>query len=95
MEVPDEAIDRIFNAHFEAGGIKFRASDSFPGQDVPMGRNFALFVTFSEIEELVRVFAKLSNRGNVPMPLSNTAGGKFGMIIDKFKIQWMLSVANK
>ncbi len=91
MEVPPEAADRIFDAHLQAGNIDIRASDSQPGQEVNIGRNFALYVTFSTIDELEDVYSKLSVGGNIWMPVSDAPTGKFGMLADKFGIQWMLS----
>ena len=83
--------ERIFDSHFEANGITLRASDSQPEQEVTVGGNFSLFVTFSDNEELENVFSKLSAGGSVWMPLSNSPEGKFGMLVDKFGIQWMLN----
>ena len=63
------------------------ASDDLPNKQVSRGSNFALFVTFSEKEEQEEVFAKLSEGGKVLFPLKNG----FGMLLDKFGIQWMLT----
>lgn len=89
FEVPDEHKNRIFNAHFRAGDLFFMASDDQPDNPLVQGGNFAMFVTFSEAEAQERVFAGLSQGGKVLFPLE----GGFGMLADKFGIQWML--ANK
>ena len=86
IDVPDEHKDRIYNAAFQAEGIQFMASDDLPGNEVTVGSNFALFVTFSDLDEQKAVFEKLSDGGTVLFPLANN----FGMLVDKYQIQWML-----
>jgi PhnB protein len=81
----------IFDSHFQADDFILRASDSPPENDTPIGRNFALFVSFSSSEELDTVFTKLVEGGSVIMPLAETSGVQFGMLVDKFGIQWMLN----
>ena len=88
LDVPDEHKHRIFNSHFRAGDLFFMASDDLPDQPVVQGGNFALFVTFSEKEEQEKVFSGLSQGGKVLFPLENG----FGMLADKFGIQWMLAI---
>ena len=88
LDVPDEHKHRIFNAHFRAGDLFFMASDDEPNNPLVQGGNFALFVTFSEKEEQERRFAGLSQGGKVLFPLENG----FGMLADKFGIQWMLAI---
>ncbi len=63
------------------------ASDDLPNNEVTIGSNFALFVTFSDKTEQERVFNKLSEGGKVLFPIKNN----FGMLIDKYRIQWMLA----
>ncbi|MEM7588396.1 MAG: VOC family protein [Acidobacteriota bacterium] len=87
FETPDEHKQRIFNAHFRAGDLFFMASDDQPDNPVVQGGNFAMFVTFSESAEQERVFAGLSEGGKVQFPLEHG----FGMLTDKFGIQWMLA----
>jgi PhnB protein len=87
IEVSDEHKDRIFNSEFRADGIEFMASDDLPGNEVAVGSNFALFVTFSDKAEQKRAFDKLAEGGHVQFPLEHD----FGMLMDKFRIQWMLA----
>lgn len=87
IEVSDENKERIFNSLFRADAVEFMASDDLPGNEVTVGSNFALFVTFSDKAEQKRVFDKLAEGGSVQFPLEND----FGMLVDKYRIQWMLS----
>ena len=87
IDVAEESKNRIFNSEFQADGINFMASDDLPNNKVTIGSNFALFVTFSDRAEHKRVFNKLSEGGKVLFPIENN----FGMLIDKYRIQWMLA----
>lgn len=87
IDVPDEYGQRVFNSEFRADGAFFMASDDLPDKPVTRGSNFALFVVFSEKEEQENVFAKLSEGGEVSFPLESG----FGMLVDRFGIQWMLA----
>jgi len=87
MDVPDEHKDRIFDAEFKAEGIRIKASDDMPGQPSAVGKNFAIFVTFSDHNEQKQVFDKLAKDGQIQFPLENN----FGMLVDKYNIQWMLA----
>lgn len=79
--------ERIFDSEFVAENVRFKASDDMPGHEVTVGGNFAIFVTFTDHAEQKTVFEKLSEGGQVQFPLENN----FGMLVDKFKVQWMLA----
>lgn len=87
IDVPDDAKDRIFNSEFRAGDVFFMASDDLPGHPVTRGTNVALFLVFSDMEEQESVFGRLSEGGKVLFPLANG----FGMLTDRYGIQWMLA----
>ncbi len=85
--VPDEHKDRIFDSEFRADAVQFKASDDMPGQGIAQGTNFALFITFTDPAEQKQVFNRLAEGGQVQFPLENN----FGMLVDKYQIQWMLA----
>ena len=87
LDVPEEHHDRIFDSEFRADNVRFKASDDMPGYEVAAGSNFAMFVTFSDHAEQKRVFDKLAEGGQIQFPLENN----FGMLVDKFQIQWMVA----
>ena len=95
FNISEENKDFVFDSEFRAGDITLRASDSLPENEITIGSNFALFVDFSERKEHQEVFAKLSKGGHIIMPLAHSpSGSKFGMLSDKFGIQWMLACHN-
>lgn len=69
------------------------------GSDVPShmppvttGTNTSLSVNVESREEADRVFAGLSSGGSVQMPMDTMFWGDyFGMLTDKFGIQWMVN----
>jgi PhnB protein len=87
LDVSAEFKQKVFNAEFRAENITLMASDSLPPYKIVTGNNFALFMNFPEKETLEKVFAKLSKGGKIIMPFENN----FGMLVDKFGIQWMLN----
>ena len=93
MEVEEKDKDRVMHARFKAGDITFMASDSMPGSEVKSGDQVKLSVALSDEKEQEEIFNNLSRGGNVTFQLQNTFwGSKFGMLVDKFGIHWMLSV---
>jgi PhnB protein len=56
------------------------------------GNNFSISVNADSKEEADKIFNALSAGGQVTMPLNNTFWGDyFGMLTDKFGINWMMS----
>jgi PhnB protein len=91
MEFPEEARHLIFDSELRAENIIIKASDSLPDNPMVIGKNFSLFVIFSDRKEIENVYNKLLEGGKINMLLEDTpSGGKFGMVADKFGIQWML-----
>ena len=71
------------------------------GSDVPegmgavtIGTNFAISLSADSEAEATALFNKLSAGGQVTMPLDKAFWGDyFGMLTDKFGVQWMVSYA--
>jgi PhnB protein len=62
------------------------------GHKVTPGTNFHLSLEMESKEETEKIFNGLSAGGNVTMPLADTFwGAYFGMLTDKFGIQWMVN----
>ena len=56
------------------------------------GNNFSISITAESKEEADNLFKALSEGGQVSMPLASTFWGDyFGMLTDKFGINWMMS----
>ena len=60
------------------------------------GNNFSVSVNTDNKEEADRLFNGLSSGGHATMPMSQTFWGSyFGMLTDKFGINWMISFAEQ
>jgi PhnB protein len=68
------------------------ASDGGPGGTIQIGNNFSVSVECDSIAEIERLFHALADSGKVRLPLTDMPwGARFGMLTDKFAVQWMLS----
>jgi Uncharacterized protein conserved in bacteria len=94
--VPAAAKTKIMNMHMPiTEEVHLMGSDSVEGYGPPLlvGNNFSISAVAGTKEEADRVFAALSAGGTVTMPLANAPWGPyFGMCVDKFDIQWMISL---
>jgi len=92
MESAPEWKDKVMHATFQAGALNFMVSDIMPGHTVIPGSNVSLSMNFKDVESIDRVFAALSEGANITMPLQDTFwGARFGMLIDKFSVNWMFN----
>lgn len=92
-EVPEEMAEKIMHISLPISEeCVLMGCDTMPGQPFDAGNNFSIYINCENREEVDRIFAALSDGGNVTMPLSDTFWGSyFGMLVDKFAIQWMVS----
>lgn len=70
-------------------------SDAHPGiQDqTTIGNNFNISINADNKDEADKLYNSLSEGGKQTMPMNKTFwGAYFGMLTDKFGIQWMLNV---
>jgi len=88
-----EAKDRIMHARLTKGSSELlMASDTQPGMPFQQGSNFSVSVHCESVQEIDALFAALSEKGNVSMPLQDTFwGARFGMLTDQFGIHWMFN----
>lgn len=87
--------DKIMHAMLEAdNGIVFMASDTPARMEYRPGANISLSLSGDNEEELSGYFARLSEGGQVTMPLEKAMwGDTFGMLVDKFGIPWMINIS--
>jgi PhnB protein len=92
MPAPPNWGDKIMHASFEASSVKFLASDGQP--DTPnVDGNVSLCIHSDDDSEGTRVFNKLSEGGKVEMPLQDAFwGAKFGVLKDKYGIEWFVEI---
>lgn len=75
-------------------GVILMATDALEsmGQTLKPGNNFYLSLATDSEEEANKLFTALSEGGKVSMPLEKAFWGDyFGMLTDKFGIQWMVN----
>lgn len=94
-DTPPEYKDRIMHARLESGAVLLMASDTNPGHGGPFraGNNVHLSLMGSDVTALTAAFHKLAEGGQVVMPLEKQFwGALFGMVTDKFGVQWMVNI---
>ncbi len=92
MCTPDNA-DKVMHAQFKAGDSTIMGSD---GRNTgnPKFDGFALAINAKDEAEVDKLFNALAAGGKVTMPLAKTFfSPRFGMLADKFGVNWMLLVA--
>ena len=88
---PDIA-DGIMHARLSGGTMVLMASDMMPGMPFIRGNNVWITQDCESVEEIERLFAAFSEGGRVAMPLADQFwGARFGMLTDKFGINWMFN----
>lgn len=91
--VREEQRDKVMHCNVRIGETQFMMSD---GQCLggPRFEGFALTINADSSDEADRMFAALSEGGQVQMPMTETFfAHRFGMVGDKFGVSWMLLVA--
>ncbi len=91
--LPAEYSEKVMYSRFEGPSFSFMASDARPGGAFGNGR-ISLAVGLGTKDEAQRVFDALAAGGAIEMPLAPAFwGGYFGMVTDKFGIDWMINAA--
>lgn len=89
--------DKIMHVSLSIG------NDILMGSDRPctvdkaiVGNNFSISIAVESRAEVDKLFSGLSQGGKITMPVGDTFwGAYFGMVIDKFDINWMVSFEAK
>ena len=88
--VAPELKDTILHARINVGGTELLASDVPPDRFQPM-RSAYLSLSLDSTNEAERVYALLSEGGQIFMPMQETFFAfRFVMLRDKFGTSWML-----
>jgi PhnB protein len=89
--------DKIMHAMLEAdNGITFMAADTPSGMEHRPGANMSMSLSGDNEAELTNYYQKLSSGGTVVMPLEKAPwGDTFGMLTDKFGVNWMVNIAGQ
>ena len=96
--VPADLRDKIMHISMPLGNGYLMATDALEsmGHKVTEGTNFHLSISPDSKEETDRLFTAISQGGKITQPLEMMFWGDyFGMVTDKFGIQWMFSYNEK
>lgn len=95
IKMPAEHENRIMHVSLPISKETMLMGSDTGGEWAPhfkQGNNFSISINADSKEEADRLFNGLSEGGKVTMPLNNTFWGDyFGMLEDKFGINWMMS----
>jgi PhnB protein len=85
--------NKVMHAQFQIGETVIMASDGRATGN-PKFEGFALALTVPTEAEADKAFNALAKGGKVEQPLAKTFfSAKFGMVVDKFGVFWMVMVA--
>ena len=94
-EVPPEWRGAVLHARMTLGGAELSGADVPPDRFQPM-RSAYLALTLDTAEEADRVFAVLSDGGQIFMPMETTFfAERFAMFRDRFGTSWSLVGAQR
>jgi len=92
METPEDYKNKIMHSDFVGDKVRLMAADAPPGQPIAHGYNITLYLGFADPKEQTTLFKKLSEGGQIIMPLEDQFwGARFGILVDKFGISWMFN----
>lgn len=84
----------VKQASFTLAGKEYMASENQMDHKFSFTPAISIYVNCDSEEELNRLFGKLSESGQVMMPLDNYGfSQRFGWIADKFGVSWQLNLA--
>ncbi|MBF0108920.1 MAG: VOC family protein [Magnetococcales bacterium] len=87
-----EAGDKVMHANLRLGDTMVMVSDGQCGGKAGF-EGFSLTVSLADVGEAERIFAAMSDGGQVRMPLGKTFWSPcFGMVTDRFGVGWFIVV---
>jgi PhnB protein len=94
MGVPEKDLDGIANIGLPIGNnnvlMATDAVESF-GMELKQGNNFYIALETDTADEAKKVFAALSDGGNIEMELQKTEWAEmYGSLVDQFDVHWMV-----
>ena len=90
QSAPPEWKDKVLHAQIELGGTTLMGADIPPDRFQPM-RSAYLSITVDTIDEAERIYALLTDGGEIFMKMAETFyAHRFAMFRDRFGTSWML-----
>ena len=91
-DIPPEYGQKIMHTHVMFGQTVLMGSDNHPAQPYEGVKGCSVSLSVDSIKEAERIFAALSDGGQVTMPLAQTFWAvRFGMLVDRFGVPWMIN----
>jgi PhnB protein len=91
--VPPGSENKVMHASLRVGETTVMASDGSCSGELGF-RSFSLSISAAAPAEAERLFAALTDGGQVQMPLTKTFFSPcFGMVTDRFGVGWMINVS--
>lgn len=88
-----DVADKIMHAAFRVGDTTLMATDGMEIQGKPIFKGVTLALEAANDDEAKRLFAALSDGGEVQMPLAKMFWTSLsGMVVDRFGVPWMVNV---
>lgn len=96
MPVPYEAKERIMHIALPVGNDLLMGSDTMPGKPFTQGNNNHISISLESREEADRLFAGLSEGGEIIVPMEQQFWGDYyGNLKDKYGVYWMINCNNQ
>lgn len=89
--------EKIMHGMLETpSGFTLMCADTPPGSEHRPGNNMAVSLSGDDADELRGYWQKLSDGGNVSVPLEKQMwGDEFGMCTDRFGVSWMVNIGQQ
>jgi PhnB protein len=90
-QAPAGSPDKIMHGSVTIGDLVLNGADA-PMDSYEEPRGFSLSIQVKRVDEADRIFRDLADGGRVVVPLEQTFwAARFGMVIDRFGIPWMIN----
>jgi predicted 3-demethylubiquinone-9 3-methyltransferase (glyoxalase superfamily) len=85
----------VIQATFTLKGQEFMCIDSYIQHKFTFTPSYSMFITCSNVDEIDYLFEKLSEGGEVLMPMDDYGfSKKFAWVADKFGVSWQLNLSH-
>lgn len=92
MPVDEDYKNKVIHGRVQFGDNVIMLSDTFKGKSIEGEGHIQLSIEVSEEGQIDDVFKRMAEGGTVTMELQNQFwGARFGMLKDKFGINWMFN----
>jgi PhnB protein len=85
--------DSIREARLDADGALIIGTDGHPKYPAKVGENMAIALSGTDKERLTKIFNALAEGGQLKGPLTRQpSGAEVGYLLDRFEINWVVSI---